>query len=108
MGVYLLHLLLFVGLTVFSSPSYAGTIHTPVGNHGRHHDPASTECRSLFKYEDSKQQLHVDDFPVATIQALPNPQSSPPVITAGSPAVPSFILSDVSNKRYRLLRVFLI
>jgi hypothetical protein len=110
LGVYALHLFLFIGLTVFSAPSYAGAgkINVPAGNNSKQHDPASVECRSLFKYEDSKQQLHLDDFPIITVPVLSNPQSSSSVISAGIPAFPSHALSDVSIKRYRLLGVFLI
>jgi hypothetical protein len=110
LGVYALHLFLFLGLTVFSTPSYAGAnkISVPSGNHSKQHDPASVECRSLFKYDDSKQQLHLDDFPAVTVRVQTNLYSSSSIISAGISAPPSCKPSDVSIKRYRLFRVFLI
>jgi hypothetical protein len=109
LGVYALHLFLFVGFSVLSSPSFASAVHIrfPAGNHSSHHDAASTECRSLFKYDDSKQQVHVDDFPLVFNDKAVF-YSDRHYLTVLSSGFQSFICSDVSYRRYCLLKVFLI
>ena len=109
LGVYALHLFLFLGLTVFSNASLAGesTFRVPAGSSHASHDPASVECRSLFKYDDSKQQVQVADFPLVA-QFITNLYSFPSIEKAGVKSVPSIELSDVSIRRYCLFGVFLI
>jgi len=109
LGVYALHLFLFLGLTVFSQSTYTGlaNISAQAPHSSNHHDPASVECRSLFKYDDSKQQLNADYFPV-TAYFHTHLYLNPSVVRAGIAAYPPFKLSDQGNKRYRLLQVFLI
>ena len=109
LGVYALHLFLFLGLTVFSTSSFAGqsNFRIPTGSSHANHDPASVECRSLFKYDDSKQEVKVAHFPIAAefyTASYCNISIGSPVNNAPHPPK----LSDEVIKRYRLLGVFLI
>ena len=108
-GVYAAHLFLFIGLTVFSQPSSVGVHSTsqPVDHSGTSHDPASVECRSLFKYDDSKQQLVSNSLPESAVlnsYIIPSDLSASKVITSSFAIKPAFSYS----KLYCLFRVFLI
>ena len=106
--VYALHLFLFLGLTAFSHTTFGILTGGHIsGKSGKQHDPASVECRSLFKYDDSKQHIDVDHIPVVTpLQA--NIYAPYRANTFGIVLPVANTFSGESNKRYCLFRVFLI
>ena len=106
--VYALHLFLFLGLTAFSITSFTNLNggHTS-GKSGMQHDPASVECRSLFKYDDSKQHIDLDHIPVVT-PLHANIYRPYRANVSGTDLPVANPLSGESNKRYSLFGVFLI
>lgn len=109
LGVYALHLFLFVGLAAFSHPSFTGFYNAghPADNSGTNRDPASVECRSLFKYDDSKQIIASNSLPesiVLNTNTFLQDMSVSGIVTSALTFKPTYTYS----KLYCLFGVFLI
>ena len=98
--VYVMHFFLLeeVLISKIQSNTYA--------THGKH-DAGSVESRALFKYEGSRQFIHIHEAPVVAV--VSNDIVAPEIITA--PAIHAkyvFVLPDKSYKRFSMNSVFLI
>jgi len=110
LGVYAMHFFLYQGLMTSSGgPASSGIINNgiPHNSSGKHHDPSSVECRSLFKYDAAKQLSHPEPGAIVIELHVNAPQFC---LIAGNhiPASSSFQLSDESYKLFVLNGVFLI
>ena len=98
--VYVMHFFLLEEVLISKVQSNTYATHSK-------HDAGSVESRALFKYEGSRQFVHMPEAPVVAV--VGNDIMTPQVITA--PVIHAkyvFVLPNKSYKRFSMNSVFLI